>query len=62
MAYEIIRKPFNLKYKIDDILERFKLDEYSRMKRSDYRKGITKDLHYKNTLDKCSEDMPIKMM
>lgn len=62
VAYEIIRKPFNLKYKIDDILERFKLDEYSRMCRKDYRNGITKDLHYKNTLDKCSEDKPIKMI
>lgn len=62
VEYEIIRKPFNLKYKIEDILERFKLDSYSRMRRSDYRKGITKDLHYKNTLDKCSEDKPIKMI
>lgn len=62
VAYEIIREPFSLKRKINDILERLKLDEYSRECRRDYRNGITKDLKYKNTLDKCSNDIPIKMI
>ena len=65
VGYTIMRKPPIMKriqYKFDDLLEYLKLDDYSRSHRKDYKNGITNDLHYNDTLDKCSDNMPVRMI
>lgn len=37
-------------------------DSYSRSVKRDYRKGITKDLRYKDTIDKCEDEQHIRLI
>lgn len=63
VAYTIIKKnKVSLSSRIDDFLEKFKMDSYSRMCRKDDRNGVTNDLAYNNTLSKCSDTQYIKMI
>ena len=57
-----ITKDKPLKWKIEDWLKDKKLDSYSRSVKRNYRKGITNDLSYKNTLDRCVEEQYIRFM
>jgi len=63
VMYTIIGSPKRpLKYKIEDFLEKHKLDSYSRSRRRDYRNGVTNDLSYDDTMSKCSDNQFIKMI
>lgn len=57
-----ITKDKPLKWRIHEWLESKGLDSYSRSVKRDYRKGITKDLGYNNTMDKCSDKQFVKMI
>lgn len=57
-----ITKDKPLKWRFDDWLRSKGLDSYSRSVKRDYKRGITRDLSYNNTLDKCDDKQHIGLI
>lgn len=61
VTYTIEKEP-PLKANFDRWLRNHKLDNYSIRCKLDYMKGITRDLSYKNTIDKCNDKQYIRFI
>ena len=61
VTYTIEKEPL-FRVKVHKWLRKHNLDSYSIRCKLDYMKGITRDLRYKNTIDKCSDTQYIRFI